>query len=379
MSIANNSRPTYAKISLDNLIFNFNSAKNFIGGDLNYMAVVKANAYGHGAVRCAQELEKAKIECFGVATPEEGLELRQNGINSPITCLGGFWEGQEEMVLANRLTPVIYRLELAQRLNYAAADKNVTADIHLKIDTGMGRIGIRFDELSEFLEKLKKFKNLNVKGVMTHFAAAEDSAENDFTNLQIKRFYEAVTMCEERGFRPFYKDLANSPGAVIHKDSRSNLVRLGGILYGLGDDILPPNIPSPKLKPVMSIYSKISHLKPMYAGETLGYNRSYKIEKDSIIATIPIGYYDGIPRGLSNKGRVIVNKTFAPIVGRVSMDWIIVNVTDVPNVSVNDEVLIIGQHENLSISAADMARLTETISYEITCGVSDRVSRIYDI
>jgi len=370
-------RPTWTEINLDNLAFNFKSVKHFVGAKLNYMAVVKADGYGHGAVNCARRLEQADIDWFGVALPEEGLELRENGIKKPILCLGSFWAGQENLLLENDLTPVIYRLEIAEKFNRAANDKKTIADVHIKIDTGMGRIGVRFDEVKDFAESLKKFTNLRVDGIMTHFATADNLSENDFTNEQIRRFDEAVLIFEEKGFCPRYKDLANSPAAVAHQNSRGNLVRIGGILYGLGDDVLPKEIEKPALKPVLSLHTRIAYLKKVPKGETLGYSRSFTTEKDSLIATLPIGYQDGITRRLSNKGRVLINGSFAPIVGRISMDWTILDVTDIPNVKINDEVILIGEANDKKITAEELARLTETISYEITCGIDRRVTRKY--
>ncbi len=370
-------RPTWTEINLDNLAFNFKSVKQFVGAKLNYMAVVKADGYGHGAVNCARRLEQADIDWFGVALPEEGLELRENGIKKPILCLGSFWAGQENLLLENDLTPVIYRLDIAEKFNRAANDKKTIADVHIKIDTGMGRIGVRFDEVKDFAESLKKFTNLRVDGIMTHFATADNLSENDFTNEQIRRFDEAVLIFEEKGFRPRYKDLANSPAAVAHQNSRGNLVRIGGILYGLGDDVLPKEIEKPALKPVLSLHTRIAYLKKVPKGETLGYSRSFTTEKDSLIATLPIGYQDGITRRLSNKGRVLINGSFAPIVGRISMDWTILDVTDIPNVKINDEVILIGEENDKKITAEELARLTETISYEITCGIDRRVTRKY--
>ncbi|MDQ3089381.1 MAG: alanine racemase, partial [Acidobacteriota bacterium] len=349
----------------------------FVGAKLNYMAVVKADGYGHGAVNCARRLEQADIDWFGVALPEEGLELRENGIKKPILCLGSFWAGQENLLLENDLTPVIYRLDIAEKFNRAANDKKTIADVHIKIDTGMGRIGVRFDEVKDFAESLKKFTNLRVDGIMTHFATADNLSENDFTNEQIRRFDETVLIFEEKGFRPRYKDLANSPAAVAHQNSRGNLVRIGGILYGLGDDVLPKEIEKPALKPVLSLHTRIAYLKKVPKGETLGYSRSFTTEKDSLIATLPIGYQDGITRRLSNKGRVLINGSFAPIVGRISMDWTILDVTDIPNVKINDEVILIGEENDKKITAEELARLTETISYEITCGIDRRVTRKY--
>lgn len=373
----NAQRPTWAEINLNNLAFNFHSAKNFIGQDLKYMAVVKADAYGHNSIQCARRLEAEGIDWFGVALPEEGVELRNSGIKKPILCLGSFWSGQEKLLLDNNLTPVIYQIERAEGFNQAAKELEMIADIHVKIDTGMGRIGVRFDAVNLFTERLKEFKNLRVEGLMTHFAAADNLSENDFTNLQIKRFNESVVIFENKGFHPVYKDLANSPGAVVHESARQDMVRLGGILYGLADDILPKGVEKPELNPVLSIHTKIAHLKEVPKGETLGYNRTFQTAKDSLIATIPIGYEDGLPRVLSNKGRVLINDHFAPIVGRISMDWTILDVSDVPNVKLEDEVVIIGEKNGLGITAEEIARKSDTISYEITCGINRRVARNY--
>ena len=377
MSEINAQRPTWTEINLSHLGFNFRSIKKFVGDNIEYMAVVKADAYGHGAVRCAKKLEAEGVEWFGVALPEEGLELRENGIKTPILCLGSFWQEQANLLLQNDLTPVIYRIPQAENYNRYAAERNLLADIHVKIDTGMGRIGVRFDDVGEFVTDLKRFKNLRVEGLMTHFAAADDLAENDFTNLQIKRFDEAVKRFENNGFHPKYKDLANSPGAVAHENARRNLVRLGGVLYGLGGDVLPKEIAKPELKPVLSLHSRIAHLKKVPAGETLGYSRTFTTARDSIIATIPLGYQDGFRRSLSNCGRVIVNKNFAPIVGRISMDWTLLDVTNIPSVKVNDEVILIGTSGDLNVTAEELAQQTETISYEITCGINRRVNRKY--
>lgn len=370
-------RPTWAEINLDNLAFNYHAIKKFVGDNVGFMAVIKADAYGHGAVRCAKKLESEGIEWFGVALPEEGLELREEGIKTPILCLGSFWEGQEKYLLENKLTPVVYQLEKAALFDRAALKANIIADVHIKIDTGMGRIGVRFDEVSEFVEGLQKFKNIRVDGLMTHFAAADNLSENDFTDEQIKRFNEAAATFESKGFRPTYKDLANSPGAIAHPRSRSNLVRIGGILYGLGDDVLPQEIDKPTLKPVMSLHTRITQIKCVPKGETLGYSRKFKTERDSLIATVPIGYQDGYSRSLTNRGCVIINGHYAPVVGRISMDWTILDVTDVPNIKVNTEVILIGESGELKVTTEQLARKTDTISYEITCGINRRVARKY--
>ncbi len=377
MPETNESRPTWTEINLENLAFNYRSTKNFIGEKVSQMAIVKADAYGHGAIQCAKKLETEAVDWFGVALPEEGFALRENGITTPILCLGSFWQGQANLLLQHNLTPVIYRLPQAENFSRFASERNVTTNIHVKIDTGMGRIGVRYDEVADFADHLKNFKNLHVEGIMTHFAAADDLNENDFTNLQVERFYQAVEIFEARGFRPKYKDLANSPGAIAHKNTLGNMVRLGGVLYGLGGDVLPKGIVKPELKPVMSLYSRVAHLKRVPKGETLGYGRTFTTNKDSLIATIPIGYQDGYRRSLSNEGRVIINDNNAPVVGRISMDWTLLDVTEITDVKVNDQVILIGASRNLQVTAEDLARQAETISYEITCGINRRVNRKY--
>ncbi|HEX8286791.1 MAG TPA: alanine racemase [Pyrinomonadaceae bacterium] len=377
MTVTEFNRPTWAEINLDNLAFNFHSVRRFVGEEYKYMAVVKANAYGHGAVECATRLEFERIDWFGVALPEEGIELRRAGISKPILCLGGFWSGQEEYLLDYDLTPVIYQIEKARAYNTIAARRNITANVHIKIDTGMGRIGVRFDEFQNFAENLKQFRNLRVQGVMTHFAAADKLSENEFTNEQIRRFYQALDILKKAGFNPDYYDLANSPGAIAHATARGNMVRLGGVLYGLGGDVLPKEIEKPELKPVMTLHSRISHLKKVPKGESLGYSRTFVTERNSIIATIPIGYHDGYTRRLSNCGRAVVNGAIVPVVGRISMDWTILDVTDVSDVKIDDEVVLIGEQKREKIYAEDLAEKTGTISYEITCGIDRRVRRIY--
>ena len=375
MSQTGNHRPTISTINLDDLAFNFRSVRQFVGEDVRYLAVVKADAYGHGAVQCSKRLEAEGIDWFGVALPEEAVELRDSGIRKPILCMGGFWPGQEELLLRYRITPAISSIEQAEMLNRFAANRGVTADIHIKIDTGMGRIGVRVDEAGDCADKLCKLNNLRVEAMMSHLAAADNLSENEFTDEQISAFSRAVETFRDKGIRPDFVDLANSPGAVAHAASRKDMVRLGGVLYGLGGDVLPKGIPTPELRPILSLQTEVSHIKRVPAGESLGYGRSFYTKHDSVIATLPIGYADGYPRKLSNTGRTIVSGVYAPIVGRISMDWTIIDVTGIPDVEIGSEAILIGRSDNCVILAEDLAALTETISYEITCGVKRRVER----
>ena len=368
-------RPTEAVIDLNALAFNFHSSRSFVGTDLKYMAVVKADAYGHGAIECARRLEADGIDWFGVAIPEEGVEIRKAGVKTPILCLGSFWPGQEELLFEYGLTTVIYDIERARHLSRFAADKG-TVDIHVKIDTGMHRVGVDFSEADAFANELKTFTNLRVNGLLTHFSSAENPREDDFTALQIQRFKEACEIFRKAGHDPEWLDMANSPAAIAHADSRGNMVRLGGALYGLLDDIMPEKTPLPELKPVLSLRSQIAYVRHVPAGETLGYGRIYRTDRDSRIALLPIGYADGYPRGLSNRGKAWVNGHLVPVVGRISMDWTFLDVTDAGNVQIGDEVYMIGGL-NAAVRAADMARELDTIGYEITCGISPRVCRRY--
>jgi len=370
-------RPTYAEIDLANLRFNFQSAKRFIGEEFQYMAVVKANAYGHGAVEGAAALVDEGIDWLGVALLEEALELRNAGISIPILCLGGLAAAQESAAIANDITPVVFNLEQARRLSRAARQSGRTAKVHIKIDTGMGRLGIRWSEINDFIESFKTLQNVEVEALMTHFAAANDPEQTEFTQLQTDRFYRSVGMFEAAGIRPDFVDLANSPAAVAYPQSRPNMVRLGGILYGLDRDVLPPEIKGPELHPVMSLYSAVADIKEIPAGETVGYGRTFQTERLTRIALVPIGYNDGYLRGLSNKTNVVIHQKFAPVVGRISMDWTIVDVTDIQSVSIGDRVTLIGREGDIEITAAELAALCDTISYEITCGISGRVPRHY--
>ena len=371
-------RPTWAEIDLNNLAANFNQIKQRVSPAARVMAVVKANAYGHGAVECARKLSAA--DWFGVALPEEGIELRTAGIAQPILCLAGFWPGQASMCIQHKLTPVAYRLDMIESLNQAAADAGTVVDVHVKVDTGMGRLGIRFDQLGEFVGALGQFRNVRIDGLMTHLAAADDVACQPLTRGQIQRFEEAVTVFRDHGYRPTHLHLANSAGIFGHRESWGNMVRPGGVLYGLWRDVLPISTTDTELLPVMSLHSRISLLKWVPQGETIGYGCTFEASRRTLIATLPVGYHDGYMRGLSNRAHVIVRGVFAPVVGRVSMDLTLIDVTNVPAVELDDQVTLLGwnrQQAELKIPAEDLARIVGTLSYEVTCGVGDRVPRVY--
>ena len=370
-------RPTWAETSLSALTENYRVLKGLMASaGAQLMAVVKADAYGHGAVRCARVLEDVGADWFGVALVEEGIELRRAGITRPVFCLGGFWRTQGELILAHELTPALFRMDLAEELNARAAEAGRTINFHLKVDTGMGRLGVPFAEVAEFAGALRRFDYLKLDGVMTHFADA-DGMEPDYTELQIRRFEETVSALRELGFAPTWRHAANSAGLHAFPGAYGNLARAGAAMYGLTRDVLSPRLAAPLLRPVMAWKSRIVMLKTVPAETPLGYGCSFTTERESRIATLPVGYADGFRRALSNQGRVIIRGRFAPVIGRVSMDLTIIDVTDVPAVELGDEAVLLGEQGGLKISAEDLAEQIGTISYEVVTGISARVPRIF--
>lgn len=370
-------RPTWAEINLDNLQHNFRVMRLAMGAGVAIMPAVKADAYGHGARECAAALERAGADWFGVAMPEEGLQLREAGISRPILCLGGFWEGEENVVIEAHLTPAVFRVDLLERLDCAARERKTVADYHVKIDTGMGRLGVPSGEFDDFLESISRFERVRMDGMMTHFAAADESDKQEFTREQMRHFNEALESARSRGHNPTWIHQANSGAAHALPSSRGRMVRLGGVLYGLWRDVTDSRVPPLDWRPVMSLHTRISLLKTVSKGAPLGYGGSFVTTRESRIATLPVGYEDGLRRGLSNRGRVIVRGRMAPIVGRVSMDLTLVDVTDIDGAAVGDEVVIIGSQGECTITAEEIAAQLGTISYEVTCAISDRVPRVY--
>ncbi|MDT7602340.1 MAG: alanine racemase [Acidobacteriota bacterium] len=370
-------RPTWAEIDLDALASNFQEVRRVAGEGVQVMCVVKADAYGHGAVHCALRLEREGADWFAVALPEEGLELRGAGITRPVLCLEGFWEGQAALCVRERLTPIIFRLDIAEQLDRAAREAGTVADVHVKIDTGMNRLGVRADDATEFAARMCDYHNLRVGGLLTHFASADEAEAVGFTRGQTARFAVAVETFRAHGHEPTVEHLSNSAATFARVAPRAAMVRPGGVLYGLWRDVLRPQTEPPQLRPVMTLRSRITLLKHVHAGETLGYGRTHRLTRESLIATLPIGYADGYRRALSNRGRVIVRGCFAPVVGRVSMDLTIIDVTDIPSVAQDDLATLIGTDGELSITAEELARDAGTISYEITCGVGARVPRSF--
>ena len=372
------SRPTFAEIDLAALHHNFKVIRASIPRDTGMMAVVKADAYGHGFMDISRELEQLGVNAFGVAFLAEGIQLRKSGIDRPILLLGGVYPGQERKSIGYNLSTVVFTLEQAQALNQAAGKLFRKAQVHLKIDTGMGRLGIQYSDVPAFMQELRKLSNIALEGIISHFASADELDEQGrhFTRLQSERFEWVIAETRKAGFVPRYIHIANSAGALLRDIPGCNLVRPGITLYGA--------IPSADfqgkldLQPVMRLKSRIAMLKWIEPGTTISYARRFTASARTLIASVPVGYADGYARALTNRGEALVRGQRAAVTGTVCMDWIMLNVTDVAGVSVGDEVILIGSDKaGNCIHAEELAIAAGTIPYEIFCGISKRVPRVY--
>ncbi len=386
-------RPTWAEIDINSLKSNFLQVKRIVGKDVGVISVVKADAYGHGSINVSKALIESGTNLLGVATVEEALELRYSGIDSPILLLGGIQPDEVEIVIKNNLIPSLFSLASAHAINTYAEKIGKKVRYHLKVDTGMNRLGVGLSEICDFLEDLLNFRNLELEGVFTHFANADvDSREP--TLKQISVFNMILSLINRAGLNPKYIHSANSAAIQRFPESHMNLVRPGIMLYGAGrmgvcgeplgrstlstsSGLTAQDIPSRtnfELKPVMKLKTKITQLKRITAGTPVSYGGTFIASRPSIIATLPIGYADGYMRRLSNRAKVSIRGFTAPVVGTVCMDMTMVDVTEVPGAIVGDEVVLFGDE---MVSADDVARWADTIPYEIFSITGKRVPRVY--
>jgi alanine racemase len=372
------SRPTIAEIDLAALRNNFFQIKNAIPKGCDILAVVKADAYGHGFMDIAMELDSLGVNAFGVAFLAEGIQLRKSGIDRPVLVLGGLYPGQEKKCIGFNLSTAIFSAEQARLLNYVAGKLYRKAKVHVKIDTGMGRLGISYTDSAAFFDKLKGMKNVELEGIISHFASADelDTGSSEYTDRQTEIFARVIVEARERGLSPRYIHIANSAAAFSRDLPFCNMVRPGIALYGA----LPSADFQGKidLKPVMRLKSKVAMLKWVEPGTSISYARRYVAKEKILVASVPVGYADGYSRALTNRGEVIVRGKRAGVIGTVCMDWIMLDVTGVPGVAVEDDVTLLGcDHEGNCIRAEELAEKTGTIPYEIFCGISKRVPRVY--
>jgi alanine racemase len=367
-------RPTHVEIDLDALRHNLTQARRRAGKERQILAVVKADAYGHGAAKVAPILQEAGADMFGVALVEEGMELRQAGIDRPILVLGGLYPGQEEAYFRYRLTPSLFDLEAARRLNRIAEKSGRSVAFHLKVDTGMGRVGFRPEEIDFVLSELSALKGLSLDGFISHLALA-DEPRHPFTDEQIQRFRSTLDRIRAAGFAPRYAHISNSAALFTRDLPECNLVRPGIVLYG--------GLPSVHfagtidLRPVMSFRTSVVQVKTIPKGTGVSYGHRFLSERETVLAAIPVGYADGFNRHLSGQGEVLIRGHRARVAGTVCMDWTLVDVTDIPGVRVGDEVTLLGRDNGHVITAEEWAERVGSISYEVFCQVSKRVPRIY--
>ncbi len=362
-----------ALISKEAIRHNFENIKKLVPDGVKIMPVIKADGYGHGADVFADILEDVS-DYFAVAIIEEAVELRKHGVKIPIMLLGYTNPIYFETAIENDITVTILTFEDAQKMSNVAKKMGKTARIHIPVDTGMSRIGFTPDEKgADEVSKISSLDNILLEGVFTHFATS-DEADREFTILQAKRFGEFKELLSLRGVKPLIFHCANSGAIMQHNDFSFDMVRAGIILYGLypSDEVDKSFL---DLIPVMELRSHIAFVKKIKKGDTVSYGRTFTAEKDMKIATVPVGYADGYPRLLSNKGRVIINGNYAPITGRVCMDQFMVDVSHIENVKAGDDVILIGQQNGLCVSADEIAKLTGTINYEVACNISKRVPR----
>jgi len=372
------SRPTIAEIDLAALRHNYYQVKKAVPAGSGLLAVVKADAYGHGFMDISRELEALGVTAFGVAFLAEGIQLRKSGIDRPILLLGGIYPGQEKKCVGFNISTAVFSLDQARVLDDVARKLYRKAKIHLKVDTGMGRLGIRHEEAAAFFRELKGLKNLELEGIFSHFASADelDDEGSGYTARQTEIFAAVLQEGTRQGFSPTFVHIANSAAAFSRDFPFCNLARPGIVLYGA----LPSADFQGKIdvKPVMRLKSRVAMLKWVEPGTSISYARRYVAGKKTLVASVPVGYADGYCRALTNKGEALVRGQRARVAGTVCMDWIMLDVTDIAGVAVGDEVTLLGcDNQGNCIHAEELAAWSGTIAYEIFCGISKRVPRVY--
>jgi alanine racemase len=376
-------RPTWAEVSLSALKHNFRAIRDRVGPEVTVCAVVKADAYGHGAIECARALEADGAKWFGVTTTEEGVRLRQAGIAGRILLMTGFWRGEEEAVVERRLTPAVWQEDNLALLERAAAKSGAEKfAVHLKLDTGMSRLGVTPEHLLAFLPCLRNTPHLALEGAFTHLASSEVVDSSD-VEVQASRFARAIDKIHHSGYSPKYTHIANSAAIASRAQMHRNFVRPGISLYGyylpfVSSSGQPVEQKPLDVRPVLSWKTQIIGVRDVSAGAGVGYNARLVTSRASRIAVLPLGYADGLNRHLSCTGRMLVRGQFAAIAGNVSMDITLLDVTDIPGVQLGDEVTIIGADGDHTITAWEHATISHTIPYEILCGINTRVPRRYE-
>lgn len=344
------------------------------------MAVVKADAYGHGAVPVAKCLAEGGVDWFGVATVEEAVELRAAGIEQPVLLLGGLYMSDPAHLVEYRLTPSVSSTARLDTYAECARRLGRPIEFHLKVDTGMGRLGLPPERLASFVEHYRDLEGLQLKGFLTHLASAEDLVTSQ-TDEQAHGFQASLDEMRSLKIDPEWVHVSNSAALLARRGFPENLVRIGALLYGYCLPLVfsagQEPVALPSFEPILTFKSRVVYLKDVPGGTPLGYGAAFHTQRPSRIATVPVGYADGLSRALSNRGRAIVREHCARIVGNLSMDLTLLDVTEIPGVAVGDGVILIGQSANCSITAVEIAQELGTVPYEVLCSIGKRVPRIY--
>lgn len=379
-------RPTWVEVDLTALRRNFQTVQAFVAPRAAVCCVVKADAYGHGAVECARALEGAGAKWFGVTSTEEGLALRKAGVNGRILLMTGFWRGDTDEAVLHDLTPSVWAWWQIEALenSYNSLGWRVQDNIpfHLKLDTGMSRLGLQPPDLPQFVAALKRARHVEFEGVFSHLASSE-VVDAPSVDDQLRVFDDCLARLNAAGLNPKYRHIGNTAAILTREHSWYNMVRPGLALYGYHLPAVteaggpPAASRSLALTPVLSWKTRIIALKDVPANTAVGYNGAYVTAAPARIAVLAVGYADGLSRMLSSRGRVIVRDHYAPIIGKVAMDLTVVDITGIPGVAIGDEVTIIGRSRQCSITAWEHADLSESIPYEVLCSIGRRVPRVY--
>jgi alanine racemase len=366
--------PTWAEVDLDRFARNVAAIDSAIGPGCSILLVVKADAYGHGAVEIARAAVDAGVSMLGVATLHEGIELRAAGLAAPIVILSPSLASEVDEILEHHLTPCVSSLAFADLLSRRCAARETTARIHVEVDTGMGRTGVSAEDAVEFLSKASAMRHLELEGVFTHFPDA-DSGNTFFAEEQLRRFHEILDALAKAGVPVPIRHAANSAGILSLPQSRLDMVRPGILAYGFYPTAqVPRSIP---VEAVMSFKSRVVQLRTVPAGQFISYGRTYQTRRTTRVGVLPVGYGHGLPWLLSNRGEVLIRGRRAPMIGRVTMDLTMVDVTEIPSVALGDEAVLWGEQQGARITLEEVAERAETLSYEILCSMGKRVVRVF--
>lgn len=368
-------RPVWAEINLDNLAHNIREIKRVTKAK-EIIGVVKADAYGHGALDIAPTLLENGVTRLAVAVLNEAVELRRGGIQCPIMILGYTPPNLIDLLIKYDIEQTVYSYDLAKKISDKAVEENKIAKIHIAFDSGMGRIGFLSEEKDiDEIERISKLPNIKLEGIYSHFSTA-DEKDKSYTHEQFKKFNSFYNILKEKGIKISIRHIANSAAIIDMPETHFEAVRPGVILYGYypSEEVDKTKV---YLKPVMSLKTNIVHLKKVPIGEYISYGRKFRTERESIIGTLPVGYADGYTRSLGDNAKVIITGKLIPVVGRICMDQCMVDLTNVPEVNLGDEVILMGEDNGVKMTADELSSILGTINYEVLCMISRRVPRVY--